>query len=385
MRAFTPVRQNSVALTQPLSPEDCGAQSMPDASPVKWHLAHTTWFFETFALARYEPHFRAFNDGFGFLFNSYYDAIGDRHPRAQRGLLTRPSLDEVYWYRRSVDERMGPLLARAEHDPKIAAVLALGLAHEEQHQELMLTDVLHLFAQNPLRPAYTKGAAEQAVAGKSEWHRIDGGACEIGADATAFSSAFSFDNERPRHRVWLEPFEIASRLVTVRELESFIRDEGYQRPELWLSDGFQCVQRERWAAPLYWQGDEIFTLQGVRKRDPDEAVRHLSYYEADAFARWSGARLPTEAEWEVAAAAGVLDQRDDVAWQWTSSAYTPYPGFVPFPGAFGEYNGKFMVNQYVLRGGSCVTPKGHTHLTYRNFFPAHARWQFAGVRLANDL
>lgn len=379
-RDFERIRHRTAALVEHASAEDCAAQSMPDASPLKWHLAHTTWFFETFALARYEAPFRPFHEAFGDLFNSY---VNEALPRAHRGLLSRPTLDEVLWYRRSVDERMGPLRERAEHDPKIHSIIALGLRHEEQHQESMLADVLHLFSQNPLRPAFMSDGPPRAVPARSEWHRFDGGAYHIGADATAFSSDFSFDNERPRHRVWLEPFEIASRLVTNQDFASFIRDGGYRRAELWLEEGFELAQRERWQAPLYWDGETVFTLHGRQPRDPNAAVTHVSYYEADAYARWCGARLPTEAEWEVAAE--VLEQRADVAWQWTSSAYGPYPGYVPFPNACAEYNGRFMVNRYVLRGGSAFTAPGHVRRTYRNYFPAHARWQLSGFRLANDL
>jgi ergothioneine biosynthesis protein EgtB len=395
---FQAVRQRSLHLAAPLSSEDCCAQSMPDASPVKWHLAHTTWFFETFILEAREAGFVPFHPAFRVLFNSYYNGVGAKHPRAQRGLLTRPSLDEVKAYRENIDARMLALLGSSE-DAALAALVTLGLQHEQQHQELMLTDVKHLLAQNPLAPGYDGEAlAPEAPAPPLAFLEFDGGLVEIGHDGRGFA----FDNELPRHRSYVAPFTLASRLVTNGEYAAFIEAGGYRDPALWLAEGWDKVASGDLAAPLYWRrrpdgGWNEFTLHGEHALDPARPVTHLSLYEADAYARWCGARLPLEAEWEFAArlasieagrlhpgaAAGDgLAQMFGACWQWTSSSYAPYPGYAPAAGAIGEYNGKFMVNQYVLRGSSCATPAGHARASYRNFFPAGARWQFTGIRLA---
>ncbi len=405
---FRAVRARTEWLCAPLSPEDMVVQSMPDASPAKWHLAHTTWFFETFVLAPREPGFAPFHPRYGYLFNSYYDAVGPRHQRARRGLLTRPPLAEIRAYRAQVGARVEALLAR-RLDAEGEAVLELGLHHEQQHQELLLTDVKHALSSNPLRPAYAPpllASARRAPPLGFVAHA--GGLHEVGHAGPGFA----FDNEGPRHRVWLEPFAIATRAVTNREYLAFMEDGGYRRPELWLFDGFAAAQANGWEAPLYWErqaaGWILFTLHGPRPLDPDEPVAHVSFYEADAYARWAGARLPTEEEWEVAAgdaagdgafadggrfhpavaaeerAAHQVAQVFGDVWEWTRSAYGPYPRFRPAAGALGEYNGKFMCNQLVLRGGSCATPAGHVRRTYRNFFHPEARWQFSGIRLARE-
>jgi ergothioneine biosynthesis protein EgtB len=396
--AFAHVRQRTLHLAEPLTAEDCCAQSMPDASPIKWHLAHTTWFFETFILEPREPGFRPYDAAFRVLFNSYYNGVGAKHPRAQRGLLTRPTLDEVHAYRADVDARLQRLLASAPDDCELAALVELGLQHEQQHQELILTDVKHLLSRNPLYPAYVDSPlpASGPVAPLA-WIDFDGGLAEIGHAG----GGFAFDNESPRHRQYLQPFALASRLVTNGEYLEFVEAGGYRDPALWLSDGWDLVANGTLAEPLYWIRDgerwREFTLHGLQALDLARPVTHVSLYEADAYARWRGTRLATEAEWEFAArdaaltcgdlhprAAGSsgLAQMFGECWQWTASSYAPYPGFAPAAGAIGEYNGKFMVNQYVLRGSSCATPHGHARASYRNFFPAGARWQFTGIRLA---
>jgi ergothioneine biosynthesis protein EgtB len=385
-RDFEQVRQRSVQLAEPLSAEDCGAQSMPDASPVKWHLAHTTWFFETFILEPHEQGFRPFHPAFRVLFNSYYNGVGDKHPRPQRGLLTRPALDEVLAWRRDVDARIASLLRAAPADRALAALVELGMQHEQQHQELILTDLKHLLAQNPVCPAYLDSALPAScAAGPLAWLDFDGGVAEIGHGG----AGFCFDNELPRHRVYLAPFQLASRLVTNGEYLEFVDAGGYRDPGLWLSEGWDRVCSGELAHPLYWKTEQgrwmEFTLHGLQPLDMARPVTHVSLYEADAYARWRGARLPLEAEWEFAARAAGSDglaQMFGACWQWTASSYAPYPGFAPAAGALGEYNGKFMVNQYVLRGSSCATPHGHARTSYRNFFPAGARWQFTGIRLA---
>lgn len=395
LAAYQDVRQRSLALAAPLSDEDCSAQSMPDASPVKWHLAHTTWFFETFLLEPREAGFVPFDPAFRVLFNSYYNGVGARHPRPRRGLLTRPGMDQVRAYRANVDARMARLLAdSADHADAadaadaatLAALVELGLQHEQQHQELILTDVLHLLAQNPLYPAYDSGAAAAPARPRAaQWTGFDGGVVETGFDG----SGFSFDNELPRHRTYLQPFELAVQLVTKGEFLAFVDAGGYRDPALWLSEGWDAVAQNGIDHPLYWvrqdDGWHEFTLHGLRPLDLHAPVTQVSLYEADAYARWAGARLPREAEWEFAASraqAGTLADLFGSCWQWTASSYAPYPGYVAAAGALGEYNGKFMVNQYVLRGSSCATPPGHARASYRNFFPAGTRWQFSGIRLA---
>jgi ergothioneine biosynthesis protein EgtB len=378
---FEEVRALTCSLIAPLSGEDCVVQSMPDASPAKWHLAHTTWFFEQFLLRPHLPGYRAFDERFGFLFNSYYESVGPRHDRPRRGLLTRPSLEAVLDYRRHVDAAMARLLARAA-GAQVRAVVELGLQHEQQHQELLLMDIKHLLSCNPLKPAYMDnepaidppGSAAAAPA----FIQRPAGIYEIGHAG----DGFCFDNESPRHRVYLEPFALASRLVGNGEYLAFIRDGGYEQPALWLSDGWTTVQREGWRRPLYWAEslDAEFTLHGPRPLDPDAPVSHVSFYEAEAFARWADARLPTEAQWEAASA----DMNWGALWEYTASAYLPYPGYRPPAGAIGEYNGKFMVNQMVLRGASRHTAAGHARHTYRNFFYPHMRWQFAGIRLVKE-
>jgi dimethylhistidine N-methyltransferase len=401
---YRAVRRGSEALTRSLTPEDMGPQSMPDASPTKWHLAHTTWFFETFMLAPHLAGYKAFDPRFGYLFNSYYEAVGPRQPRPARGLITRPSVADVLAYRAHVDAAMERLLA--DGAGQLSDLLDLGLAHEEQHQELILMDILHLFAQSPLSPAFAPPRApETSEARPLGWVGFQGGLVEIGHDGPGFA----FDNESPRHRVWLEPYRLADRLVTNGDWLEFMRAGGYEKPELWLSDGWALVREEGWRAPLYWReaegGWRVMGLHGLRRLDPAAPVSHVSYYEADAYAAWAGARLPTEAEWEHAAAAvplagnflgsGHLDARPATGaetpaqlfgdlWEWTRSSYLPYPGFRTAAGAVGEYNGKFMSGQFVLRGGACVTPAGHVRPTYRNFFYPQQRWMFSGVRLAKD-
>jgi len=373
------IRKATERLAESLSAEDCALQSMPDASPVKWHLAHTTWYFETFVLERNAVAHRPFHPAFRFLFNSYYNAIGEQHPQPQRGMISRPGLDEVMRYRASVDERMGELLRGRMLPGEALGVAGLGLHHEQQHQELILTDLKHLLSLNPLEPAYRSGTPEPAAPSALAWTAFAGGEAEFGHDGTGFA----FDNEMPRHRQILAPFEFANRPATNAEYLAFVEDGSYRKPELWLSEGWTTVTAQRWEAPLYWRKRDgawqEFTLHGLQPLDGNASVTHISHFEADAFARWSQARLPTEFELEAAGGAFA-----DV-WQWTSSSYSPYPGYRPAPGAVGEYNGKFMSNQYVLRGGSSATPPGHMRATYRNFFPSAARWQFSGVRLARDV
>jgi ergothioneine biosynthesis protein EgtB len=393
--SYRAVRALSEALVAPLSDADATVQSMPDASPAKWHLAHTCWFFETFVLRDHLPGYRLFDERWPFLFNSYYEAEGPRHPRAARGMLSRPTLADVLAWRAHVDDAMRGVLDR----PELAELIALGLAHEQQHQELLLTDIKHALWGNPLAPAYL--AASPAAIGPAvgaEWLMHPGGIVSIGHAG----EGFAFDNEGPAHRVLLEPFALGARLVTNGEWESFIADGGYRTPALWLSDGWAWVQSEKIVAPLYWHDDDVFTLAGRQGRDAAAPVTHVSFYEAEAFATWAGCRLPTEFEWEAlgqggdAATGNQLDGAHAVApsgggglfgdcWQWTRSAYLPYPRFRTADGAVGEYNGKFMSGQFVLRGASCATPRGHSRATYRNFFYPHQRWQFTGLRLAKDV
>jgi ergothioneine biosynthesis protein EgtB len=404
---FAVVRADSERLVEPLSPEDCAIQSMPDASPVKWHLAHTSWYFETFVLEAL-PGFQPFDPHFRMLFNSYYNSVGEQFARPQRGLLSRPPLEIVSAYRRHVDERVLAWLdTGAPGHPGLADVLTLGIEHEQQHQELMLTDCKHLLSMNPMRPRYRKlSAPPRCAEAPLRWCGFEAGLCEIGHAGPGFA----FDNETPRHRVYLEAFELASRPVANGEFLAFMDDGGYARPEHWLADGWAAAQREGWRAPLYWEaapgGWRTATLGGPRDVREEEPVCHVSFYEADAYARWAGARLPSEAEWERAAAGrpveGNLRESDllhpapapagadpvgqlfgDV-WEWTRSAYAAYPGFRAPEGALGEYNGKFMSNQMILRGGSCLSPGAHIRASYRNFFYPGARWQMSGLRLARD-
>lgn len=439
------VRAATLALAEPLSEADAQVQSMPDASPAKWHLAHVTWFFETFVLERFERGFAPFHPAYRVLYNSYYEGVGARHPRPERGLVTRPSLAEVRAWRADVDARIAALLR--DPPPDAVALVELGLQHEQQHQELLLTDLLHAFSCNPLAPAYREpealsgrrglgvvgtGGPEDAFrtsgpeggarpAGATRWLPFEGGTVEIG-HALHEHAGFAFDNESPRHRVFLRPYALADRPVTQREWLAFIEDGGYRDPRWWQSAGLDAARTRGWEAPMHWRRGEagwsVFTLRGEGPLEPDAPVSHLSWYEADAYARWLGAqcpdepplRLPLESEWEhgvaqqgpaaiaagrfveggalrplpAPAGEGLLQTFGDV-WQWTRSDYAPYPGFRPWAGAVGEYNAKFMSGQYVLRGASCATPRTHARLTYRNFFPPDARWQFSGLRLARDL
>lgn len=390
-------RQLTLDLAAPLSDADATIQPFPDASPAKWHLAHTSWFFETFVLRDHVPGYRPFDDRWAYLFNSYYEAEGPRHDRPRRGMLSRPSLDEVRSYRAHVDEALDRALPSLPAEA--APIIELGINHEQQHQELFLTDILATFAENPLEPAYGELPPPACFAVEPlTFHRGREGVIEIGAPG----DGFAFDSERPRHRVFLSPHEIASQKVTNREWREFIDDGGYRTPTLWLSDGWAWLQQEAISSPLYWREDGTdFTLGGRREIDGAAPVAHISHFEADAYARWAGARLPAEAEWEDFAASAdpklgnQLDAAGGVAprpggglfgdvWEWTQSAFSPYPGFTPAEGAVGEYNGKFMSGQIVLRGASCATPRGHSRASYRNFFPPQARWQFTGVRLARD-
>ncbi|HUZ66624.1 MAG TPA: ergothioneine biosynthesis protein EgtB [Beijerinckiaceae bacterium] len=400
-------RRLSLDLARPLTPEDQTVQAMDDASPTKWHLAHTTWFFETFALTPFSPRYQLFNERFGFCFNSYYETQGPRHPRPMRGMLTRPSVAEVSAYRAHVDAALRELFSTgAAQEPALAAILELGLHHEQQHQELLLTDILALFAVNPLRPAYREPTEQPTSHDRApSWVAFEGGIRGVGHEG----GGFHWDNEEPRHDVLLHPFRLCARLVTNGEWLEFMRDGGYQQPILWLADGWAQVRREGWRAPLYFEECDgswrQMSFEGLCELDLRAPVCHVSFYEADAFARWAGKRLPTEFEWEIAAlgadtrandlasrllrpapapAGGGLQQMFGDVWEWTQSAYLPYPGYRAPAGAIGEYNGKFMSNQMVLRGGSCVTPAGHTRASYRNFFYPHQRWQFTGVRLAEQ-
>jgi ergothioneine biosynthesis protein EgtB len=392
---FRFTRQLSEALVAPLSDADATIQSMPDASPAKWHLAHTTWFFETFLLRDHLDGYKRYDERWAFLFNSYYEAEGARHARAARGLLSRPSLDEVLAWRSHVDSAMVPLLGK----PELASLIELGIQHEQQHQELLLMDIKHALWSNPLGPPYLAASTvAQALAQRQGWYEHPGGIARLGHDG----DGFAFDNEGPAHRVLLEPFALSDRLVTQRDWAAFIADGGYRTPALWLSDGWSWVQREQIAAPLYWRDEQHFTLAGWCPRDPDAPVTHISYYEADAFAAWAGQRLPTEFEWEAIAQSHDSSDGDQLdhagpvqpastaslfgsCWQWTRSAYLPYPRFKTCEGAVGEYNGKFMSGQFVLKGASCATPRGHSRASYRNFFYPHQRWPFTGLRLAKDL
>jgi ergothioneine biosynthesis protein EgtB len=399
------VRAATDALAAPLSAEDQNVQSMPDASPTKWHLAHTTWFFEALVLA--DTKYKPFDDRYAYLFNSYYEALGPRHSRPQRGLLTRPGSGEIRAYRNHVDDQMRAFCESLDTASDTAARLTLGLHHEQQHQELILTDIKHALFANPLLPSYLPPRPHEIRAAPAmRWSDFKGGLIETGYAG----HAFAFDNEKPRHKTFLNPYRLASRLVTCGEYRAFMEDGGYRRPEFWLSDGWATCRKEEWDSPLYWleENDQwkIFTLRGVAPLNEAEPVVHVSFYEAAAYAAWAGKRLPSEAEWENAACdcattgnfqdtghfhpaiapdSSGLTQMFGDSWEWTRSSYDPYPGYRPYSGALAEYNGKFMSGQFVLRGGSCATPQDHIRPTYRNFFPPAARWQFSGIRLAEDL
>jgi ergothioneine biosynthesis protein EgtB len=405
------VRDFSETLCEPLETEDYVVQTMESVSPTKWHLAHTSWFFETFVLRPHLDSYEPIDEQYAYLFNSYYIQAGERHCRDRRGYISRPTVEEVYAFRRHVDEHMNRLLstADAERRRELAPLVELGLHHEQQHQELMLTDIKHVFSVNPLRPAYRdREPPARTDSPELRWTAFDEGVYEVGYDG----DGFHYDNETPRHKTYLQPFELANRLVTNGEFIEFIEDQGYQRPELWLSQGWSTVQERDWTEPFYWEKHDgqwyLYTLGGMREVNPGEPVTHVTYFEADAFARWAGARLPEEKEWEIAARdtpirgnfvdegrfhptplADAADPHElhqlygDV-WEWTRSAYSPYPGYKPLPGAIGEYNGKFMCGQFVLRGGSCVTSQSHMRTTYRNFFYPDEAWQFMGFRLARD-
>ncbi len=407
---YLEVRRRTAVLCEPLETEDYVIQAMPSASPAKWHLAHTSWFFETFLLEAFEQAHRPSHPDYRYLFNSYYEQVGEMHPRPQRGLLSRPTVDEIYRYRARIDEQILELLESAPADQRgeIERRVEIGLQHEQQHQELLLTDLQYNLSVNPLRPAY-RADLPQPPNGAVEplgWVEFPGGISELGHAG----EGFAWDNEQPRHQVLLQPFRMATRLVTTGGYLEFMSEGGYRRPELWLSDGWGCLKESGWQAPLYWEkrndGWWHFTLAGMQRLQPTQPVYHVSYYEADAYARWAGVRLPTEAEWEHATrslpvagnladssylqplpapAGACLQQLFGDLWEWTASPYTAYPGFRPSEGALGEYNGKFMANQMVLRGGSCATPAGHIRASYRNFFYPQQRWQFQGVRLADDV
>lgn len=405
---YEKVRQTTLSLIEPLSSEDCLVQSMPDASPTKWHLAHTTWFFETFVLKQHIPNYNEYSTDYRYLFNSYYNSVGEQYPRSERGLISRPSLTEVIKYRRRIDDLVLENIEKGLSDSS-SSLIILGLNHEQQHQELILTDLKHMFSLHPSNLTYLSGSKTPEVStGELSWVPYEGGLFCFGHE----SDSFCFDNECPNHEVLLRSFSLASRPITNSEFQQFIEDGGYGRPELWLSEGWEKVKSEGWSFPLYWRkvssGYRSNTLRGPREIVGAEPVVHLSFYEADAYARWADSRLPTEYEWEYAAsgvastgnflesgnlhpesirlgfAAEPMQMFGDV-WEWTASPYVPYPGYKQAKGAVGEYNGKFMCNQYVLRGGSCVTPACHVRPTYRNFFPANARWQFSGIRLARDV
>ena len=413
IRRYQQVREFTERLCQPMVTEDYVIQAMPDVSPPKWHLAHTSWFFETFILAAASPRYRSPHAAYAYLFNSYYVAAGARHCRPKRGLLSRPTVEEVYAYRAQVDKFMTSFLEglNGQEANTWAPIVELGLHHEQQHQELLLTDLKYNFFCNPLRPVYVTAGIPRCTQDVSalQWVSFPEGVYWIGHDG----QGFAFDNELPRHRSFLEPFQLASRLITNADYLAFMADGGYERPELWLSMGWEALQREGWKAPLYWEQLDgtwrMMTLAGMQPVQAADPVCHISYYEADAYARWADARLPTEVEWEAAAvplpisgnfveqqifrpislnqsdAAAPLAQMFGDVWEWTQSHYSPYPGYTAAPGALGEYNGKFMVNQFVLRGGSCATSVSHIRPTYRNFFPADARWQFMGIRLARTI
>ncbi len=409
LERYSAVRRMTEQLCEPLQTEDYVVQSMEDVSPTKWHIAHTSWFFETFILSETSPYYRSLDDTYAYLFNSYYVAVGQRHCRPKRGLLSRPTVEDVYNYRSHVDEHMVSFLRGLDGEQleQWGDIVELGLNHEQQHQELMLTDIKHNFSTNPLHPAYKhRKSLQPDSATPMKWVPFPEGVRSIGYTG----DDFCFDNETPRHRVFLEPFLLASRPVVNAEFIEFIEDGGYRRPELWLSAGWDAVEREEWDSPLYWQREgkewKVVTLYGFEAVEPSEPTCHISYYEADAYARWAGARLPTEAEWETAAVNEPIEgnfaesglfhpvsiTEDDNGeritrmygdvWEWTQSHYSPYPGYSPLAGSIGEYNGKFMANQFVLRGGSCATPVSHIRLTYRNFFHADSSWQFTGFRLA---
>ncbi len=413
IESYKTVRQFSHTLAEPLEIEDYVVQSMPDVSPTKWHLAHTSWFFETFVLSKALSDYKSPNSQYAYLFNSYYVQAGERHLRPKRGLISRPTVEETYSYRNHVDESMLQFMENADDKEwqQLESVIEIGVHHEQQHQELIVTDIKHVLSENPLHPKYInndRNGNKADIPGDLKWADFDGGLFYIGNKG----SGFGYDNEYPEHKVYLNSYKLGSRLVTNSEYIEFIEDKGYETPEIWLSEGWATVETNNWNAPLYWQKQNgqwmQFTLTGLRKVEPDEPVTHVSYFEADAFARWAGSRLPTESEWEVAASnieiegnfvddlkfhpvgldnssnGNSLKQMYGDVWEWTQSSYSAYPGYKTLPGALGEYNGKFMCNQMVLRGGSCATSKSHIRKTYRNFFPTNARWQFMGIRLAKD-
>jgi len=412
IKFYKTVREFSHTLAEPLEIEDFVVQSMPEVSPTKWHLAHTSWFFETFVLSKAIQEYKSPNPQYAYLFNSYYVQAGERHLRPKRGLISRPTVEETYSYRNHVDESMLQFMENANDKEwrEFSSVIEIGIHHEQQHQELIVTDIKHVLSENPLNPEYINKQNKGRSSHKPEdieWISFEGGVCNIGNEG----EGFGYDNEYPLHKVYLNPYKLGSRLVTNAEYMEFINDRGYETPEIWLSEGWATVETNNWKAPLYWQqlsGEWMqYTLAGLRKVEPNEPLTHVSYFEADAYARWAGSRLPTEAEWEVAADSVPIEgnfvdnmnfhpvpleksnglplkQMFGDVWEWTQSSYSAYPGYRTPPGALGEYNGKFMCNQMVLRGGSCATSKSHIRKTYRNFFAANARWQFMGIRLAKD-